>query len=74
MLKNASFTELEDIHYKYERLQSMIGILQMFTAEIIEIAGAPSNSLSDALFEVEMEMKENNDRLKSIFMRKGGVA
>lgn len=39
MLKNVDFTELEDIHYKYERLQSMIGILQMFTAEIIEIAG-----------------------------------
>ena len=74
MLKNVDFTELEDIHYKYERLQSMIGILQMFTAEIIEIAGAPSNSLSDALFEVEMEMGENNDRLKSIFMKKGGVA
>lgn len=50
MLKNVDFTELEDIYYKYERLQSMIGILQMFTAEIIEIAGAPSDSLSDALF------------------------
>lgn len=74
MLKNVDFTELEDIYYKYERLQSMIGILQMFTAEIIEIAGAPSDSLSDALFEVEMEMGENNNRLKSIFMKKGGVA
>lgn len=74
MLKNASFTELEDIHYKYERLQSMIGILQIFTAEIVEIAGAPSDSLANALFEIEMEMEENNDRLRSIFMQKGGAA
>ena len=71
MLQNVSFTELEDIYSKYERLQSMIGILQMFTAEIVEIAGAPSNSLTDALFEIEMGMGEANDRLKSVFMKNG---
>lgn len=72
MLQNVSFAELEDIHSKYERLHSMIGILQMFAAEIVEIAGAPSNSLTDALFEIEMGMGEANDRLKSVFMQKGG--
>lgn len=56
--------ELEDIHYKYERLTSLIGILQMFTAEVVEIAGAPVDSLTNALFEIELEMQENNDKLK----------
>lgn len=74
MLQNVSFTELEDIFNKYERLHSMIGILQMFTAEIVEIAGAPSNSLADALFEIELGIGEANDRLKSLFEEKGGMA
>lgn len=74
MDKHDIFTELDDIHYKYERLHSMIGILQMFTAEIVEIAGAPSNSLADALFEIELGMGEANDRLKSVFMKKGGAS
>lgn len=56
--------ELEDIHYKYERLTSLIGILQMFTAEVVEIAGAPADSITNALFEIELEMQENNDKLK----------
>lgn len=56
--------ELEDIHYKYERLTSLIGILQMFTAEIVEVADAPADSLTNALFEIELEMQENNDKLK----------
>ncbi len=55
--------ELEDIHYKYERLTSLIGILQMFTAEVVEVAGAPADSLTNALFEIELEMQENNDEL-----------
>ncbi len=67
MGKHKIFAELEDIYFKYERLQSLIGILQMFTAEIVEIAGAPSNSLADALFEIEIEMKKNNDKLKNFF-------
>lgn len=59
--------ELEAIHYKYERLASLIGILQMFTAELVEIAGAPSDSLTNALFEIELELQENNENLKNIF-------
>lgn len=60
--------ELEDIHYKYKRLTSLIAILQMFTAEIVEVAGAPADSLTNALFEIELEMQENNDKLKSIVL------
>ncbi len=60
--------ELEDIHYKYKRLTSLIAILQMFTAEIVEVAGALADSLTNALFEIELEMQENNDKLKSIVL------
>lgn len=65
--------ELENIHYKYERLTSLIGILQMFTAEIVEIAGAPANCLNDALFEIHLEMQENNEKLKRIMQEDKGA-
>ena len=66
--------ELEDIHYKYERLTSLIGIMQQFTAEVVEIDGAPADSLTNALYEIELGMYENNDRLKELFQKKGGAA
>ncbi len=67
------YQELEDIHYKYERLESMIGILQMFVAEVVDIAGAPENSLNNALYEIEGEMEKTNARLKCLFAGKGGA-
>lgn len=66
--------ELEDIHYKYERLVSLIGILQMYVAEVVEVAGEPAGNLHNALFEIELEMDKNNERLKSLLTQKGGVA
>ena len=68
------FMELDEIHYKYERLTSLIGILQQFVAEQVDIAGAPERSLTDALYEIELGMDENNSRLKGIFQKKGGPA
>ena len=68
------FMELDEIHYKYERLTSLIGILQQFVAEQVDIAGAPERSLTDALYEIELGMNENNSRLKGIFQKKGGAA
>lgn len=68
------YRELEDIHYKYERLQSLVGILQMFVSEVAEVTNAPSDSVSNALYEIEEGLEENNDRLKSLFTRKGGAA
>ena len=68
------FMELDEIHYKYERLTSLIGILQQFVAEQVDIAGAPERSLTDALDEIELGMDENNSRLKGIFQKKGGAA
>lgn len=65
--------ELEDIHYKYERMTSLIGILQQFVAEQVDIMGAPERSLNDALYEIELGMDENNSRLKGILQKKGGA-
>lgn len=73
MGKHEIFTELEDIHYKYERLTSLIGIMQMFVAEQVDIAGAPKHSLNDALYEIELGMDENNERLKGLIQQKGGA-
>lgn len=67
-------TDLEEVLYKYERLQSLIGIMQMFVAEVVDIAGAPDNCLTNALYEVEIEMDKNNERLKGFIREKGGVS
>lgn len=74
MNEHKLFMELDEIHYKYERLTSLIGILQQFVAEQVDIAGAPERSLTDALYEIELGMDENNSRLKGIFQKKGGAA
>jgi len=63
---------LEDIQYKYERLTSLVGILQMFTAEVVDIVGAPSGSLAEALYEIELELLENNEKFKNIIFGKEG--
>ena len=62
----AVYSVLEDIHFKYERLESLIGVLQMFVGEVIEIAGAPDNAVEYSLYEIEMGMRENNEKLKEI--------
>ncbi len=60
-------SKLDDIHFRYTRLTSLIGLLQLLAAEMIEVAGIPQDGLSDALYEIEIGMKENNNRLKEIF-------
>lgn len=62
----AVYSALEDIHSKYERLESLIGILQMFVGEVVEIAGAPDNAVEYSLYEIEMGMRKNNEKLKEI--------
>lgn len=69
--------ELEDIQYnqyKYERLHSLISILQMFVAEVAEVTNAPADSLTDALYEIELEMGKNNERLVKLYRQKGKLA
>ncbi len=74
MTKHSFLTELEEIHYKYERLASMICLLQMMTAEMIDVVGVPEDSLTNVLFEIELGMDEANSRLKKLIEQKENVA
>ena len=56
--------ELEDIHFRYERLTSLIGCLQMTVAEVAEVRGLPENSLSYSLYEIESNMRDNAERFE----------
>lgn len=58
--------DLEDIFYRYERMQALISILQQFTAECVDIVGAPENAVSDSLFEIELGLEEANKKLKGL--------
>lgn len=60
------YSSLEDIYYKYERMQALISILQQFTAECVDITGAPENAVSDSLYEIELGIREANKKLNEI--------
>lgn len=72
-MANEIFLELDEVCSKYERLHSMIEILQIFTAEIGEIVGVKYHSFADTLYEIELAMEKNNNRLISILSHKGGA-
>lgn len=66
MSRNEFYDELDKISGKYERLESLIEILQMFVSESVEIAGAPADSLDNALYEIAESIEETNTRFKSL--------
>lgn len=57
---------LDNVLYKYERLGGLLSIMQQFTAECVDITGAPENAVSDSLFEIELGLREANKELKEI--------
>lgn len=57
-------SELEDIHFKYERLEAMISLLQAVAAEVAEVRGISQKSLDYSLYEIDLNMISNNERLK----------
>ena len=73
MNKHSLLIELDEIHYKYVRLTSLICLLQMMTAEMIDVAGVPADSITNALFEIELGMDEANSRLKKLIEQKENV-
>ena len=73
MNKHSLLIELDEIHYKYIRLTSLICLLQMMTAEMIDVAGVPEDSITNALFEIELGMDEANSRLKKLIEQKENV-
>lgn len=63
-MKSIDIFELDDIFFKYQRLTSLISILQTVVVESVEVTGVPADSLSNALYEVELGMDEANARLE----------
>lgn len=62
-MKSIDILELDDIFSKYQRLTSLISILQTVVEESVEVAGVPADSLANALLEIEFGMDEANARL-----------
>ena len=66
-MKDYKFSlELEDICFTYERLTSLISLLQMLVAEVAEVEGLRKDSLSYALYEIELGMDRNNEALNGL--------
>lgn len=59
----ASFSQLEDIHFKYERICSLISCLQSVVSEIAEVRGLPEHAVDYSLYELEIEIDRNNKKL-----------
>ncbi len=73
MDKQKLFVELDNIHFKYERLASLITILQMFVSDSVDITGAPADSISNALYEIELEMDKTNEWLADMVKKADGA-
>ena len=66
-MKDHKFSlELEDICFTYERLTSLISLLKMLVAEVAEVEGLRKDSLSYALYEIELGMDRNNEALNGL--------
>lgn len=66
-ISDDAMSNLEDIHFKYERLDSLVECLWMLISEgAIEIKGAPENTIDHSLYEIKAELYKNNQELKSI--------
>lgn len=55
-----SCSKLCDIHFKYERLGSLISCLRSLVAEVAEVRGVPEHAIEYSLYEIEMEIDRNN--------------
>lgn len=60
---------LDYLQHKYIRLEALISIMQQFTADCIDIAGAPENALSDSLYEIKLGIQDANKELADIICK-----
>lgn len=61
------FNELDDIAFEYERMTSVVTALQALVTEYpIDIVGLPENTIQYSLYEVELRMKDINEKLKNV--------
>lgn len=62
-------TALDDLQYKYIRLEALISIMQQFTAECVDVVGARKNAVSDSMYEIELGIHEANEKLADILCK-----
>ena len=61
------YSALEDIIFKYERMEAMVSVLRQFLSEgCVDIIGAPENSISYSLYEIEMGLHDNNEKIREV--------
>lgn len=64
------YSALEDIAFKYERMEAMISVLQQFLSEgCAEVVGVPENAVNYSLYEIETGLHENNEKLEGIISK-----
>lgn len=57
-------SQLEDIHFKYERMCALVTCLQCLVADgAIEVREVPENMLDFALYEICTELCKSNEAL-----------
>ncbi len=65
------FSTLEEIQFKYVRMEALISALQSLIAGgDVEIKGIRPDILGYSLYEIELEMVETNSKLRDIIEKK----
>ena len=73
------YSRLEDIHFEYERITSIVSILQQFISEgCVDVTGLPKNVMSYSLYEIEIRLQDITEDLSKIILNgsvlKGGAS
>ena len=71
------YSRLEDIHFEYERITSIVSILHQLISEGgVEVAGLPENVMNYSLYEIETRLQDITEDLSKILLNgsvlKGG--
>ena len=67
-------SELEDIHFRYERMVALVSCLQTLAAEVAEVRGVADHSFDYALYEIELGLRDNNERLNELQLKLKDIA
>ena len=62
-------SELDDIRFKYERMVALVSCLQTLAAEVAEVRGVTDHSFDYALYEIELGLQDNNERLNEFQLK-----
>ncbi|HIY02668.1 MAG TPA: hypothetical protein IAA26_12625 [Candidatus Blautia faecipullorum] len=72
MEKEFNIFDLEDMIFKNERLEALVGILQLLISKdkLVEVRGTAENAVGFSLYEIQMGLRENNENLR-VFLEEG---